>query len=117
MAYKEPGDQKYHSIIPSSARVAINIIHGLRAKRRSAAGEKEKREHGPFCRSAQQSVVIYYSLARIFHELTSRDSGDALATGQSQELGPEVYLNSTSQGLSPRTPEGKIISAVAAGNS
>jgi hypothetical protein len=37
--------------------------------------------------------------ARIFHELTSRDSEDALATGQPQELGSEAYLNSTSQGL------------------
>jgi hypothetical protein len=37
--------------------------------------------------------------ARIFHELTSRDSEDALATGQPQELGPEAYFNSTSQGL------------------
>jgi hypothetical protein len=37
--------------------------------------------------------------ARIFHELTSRDSEDAFATGQPQELGPEAYLNSTSQGL------------------
>jgi hypothetical protein len=35
-------------------------------------------------------------LTRIFHELTSRDSEDALATGQPQELGPEAYLNSTS---------------------
>ncbi|MDH3899243.1 MAG: hypothetical protein OEV18_17820 [Deltaproteobacteria bacterium] len=31
--------------------------------------------------------------------MTSRDSGGALATGQPQELGPEAYLNSTSQGL------------------
>jgi hypothetical protein len=36
--------------------------------------------------------------ARILHELTSRDSGDALATGQPQELGPEAYSNSTSLG-------------------
>jgi hypothetical protein len=38
-------------------------------------------------------------LARILYELMLRDSGDALATGQPQELGPEAYLNSTSQGL------------------
>jgi hypothetical protein len=36
--------------------------------------------------------------ARIFHELTLRDSEDALATGQPQELGPEAYFSSTSQG-------------------
>ena len=65
------------------------------------------------------------SRARIFHELTSRDSEDALATGQPQELGPEAYFNSTSQGelvLSLpkeglRTPGRKIISAVAVGHS
>jgi hypothetical protein len=38
-------------------------------------------------------------LARILYELTLRDSGDALATGQPQELKSEAYLNSTSQGL------------------
>jgi hypothetical protein len=63
--------------------------------------------------------------ARIFHELTSRDSEDAFATGQPQELGPEPYLNSTSQSelvLSqakegPRTPGRKLIFAVAVGHS
>jgi hypothetical protein len=60
-------------------------------------------------------------LARILYELTLRDSGDALATGQPQELGPEAYLNSTSQGelvlsqAEGRSEDagGKIISAVA----
>ena len=40
-------------------------------------------------------------LARIFHELPSRDREDGLATGQPQGLGPEAYLNSTSQGVRP----------------
>jgi hypothetical protein len=34
--------------------------------------------------------ILLGSLARIFHELTSRNSEDALATGQPQELGPEA---------------------------
>ena len=37
-------------------------------------------------------------LARIFHELLSRDHEDGRATWQPQELEPEAYLNSTSQG-------------------
>ena len=36
--------------------------------------------------------------ARIFHELASRDREDGRATGQPQELGPEAYWDSTSQG-------------------
>ena len=38
-------------------------------------------------------------LARVFHELASRDREDGLATWQPQELEPEAYLNNTSQGL------------------
>jgi hypothetical protein len=45
--------------------------------------------------------------ARIFHELTLRDSGDALATEQPQELGPEAFLNSTSQGLRSEDARGE----------
>ncbi len=41
-------------------------------------------------------------LARIFHELLSRDHEDGCATWQPQGVGSEAYLNGTSQG---RTPE------------
>jgi hypothetical protein len=41
------------------------------------------------------------ALTRIFHELLSRDRGEGLATGQSQGVGPEAYLNGTSQGPTP----------------
>jgi len=37
-------------------------------------------------------------LARIFHELLSRDRKDGRATGQPQGVGSEAYLNGTSQG-------------------
>jgi hypothetical protein len=37
-------------------------------------------------------------LTRMFHELLSRDREDGRATGQSQSVGLEVYLNGTSQG-------------------
>jgi hypothetical protein len=37
-------------------------------------------------------------LARIFHELLSRDHEDGRATGQPQGVGSEAYLNGTSQG-------------------
>ena len=65
------------------------------------------------------------SLARIFHELLSRDREDGRATGQPQGVGPEAYLNGTSQGelvLSlpkehPRTPGRTAISVVAASDS
>ena len=40
-------------------------------------------------------------LARIMHETPSRERGDGRATGQSQGLGPEAYLISTSQGSRP----------------
>ena len=38
------------------------------------------------------------SLARIFHELMSRDREDGHDTGQAQGFASEAYLNSTSQG-------------------
>ena len=38
------------------------------------------------------------NLARMFHELQSRDREDGRATGQPQGVGPEAYLNGTSQG-------------------
>ena len=37
-------------------------------------------------------------LARIYYELLSRDRGEARTTGKPQGVGPEAYLNSTSQG-------------------
>jgi hypothetical protein len=40
-------------------------------------------------------------LARIFHELLSRDREDGRATGQPQGVGSEAYLNGTSQGPTP----------------
>jgi hypothetical protein len=38
------------------------------------------------------------SLARLFHELLSRDHEDGRATWQPQGVGSEAYLNGTSQG-------------------
>jgi len=40
-------------------------------------------------------------LARIFHELLSRDLEDGRATGQPQGFGSEAYVNTTSQGPTP----------------
>ncbi|UCF01992.1 MAG: hypothetical protein JSV14_16830 [Deltaproteobacteria bacterium] len=40
-------------------------------------------------------------LARIFHELQWRDREDGRATWQPQGVGPEAYLNGTSQGATP----------------
>ena len=37
----------------------------------------------------------------MFHELLSRDREDERATGQPQGVGPEAYLNGTSQGTTP----------------
>ena len=37
----------------------------------------------------------------MFHELVSRDHEDGLATVQPQGVGPEAYLNGTSQGPTP----------------
>ena len=42
--------------------------------------------------------VIDFKLARMFHELLSRDREDGFATGQPQGVGPESYLNGKSQG-------------------
>jgi hypothetical protein len=41
------------------------------------------------------------TLARIFHELLSRDHEDGRATWQPQGVGSEAYLNGTSQGPTP----------------
>jgi hypothetical protein len=40
-------------------------------------------------------------LARIFHELLSRDHEEGRATWQPQGVGFEAYLNGTSQGPTP----------------
>jgi len=40
-------------------------------------------------------------LTLMFHELLWRDRGEVCATGQPQGVGPEAYLNSTSQGPTP----------------
>jgi hypothetical protein len=40
-------------------------------------------------------------LTRMFHELQWRDHEDGRATGQPQGVGPEAYLNGTSQGPIP----------------
>jgi hypothetical protein len=37
----------------------------------------------------------------MFHESLSRDREDVCATGQSQGVGSEAYLNGTSQGSTP----------------
>jgi hypothetical protein len=44
---------------------------------------------------------IHLQLARVFHELVSRDRGEGRATEQSQGIGSEAYLNNTSQGPIP----------------
>jgi len=70
-------------------------------------------------------ICISQIQARIFQELESRDREDGHATGQPQGVGPEAYLNSTSQdepvlSLSkeqPRTPGRRAITTVAAGDS
>ena len=40
-------------------------------------------------------------LTWMFRELVSRDHEDGRATGQPQGVGPEAYLNGTSQGSTP----------------
>ena len=42
-----------------------------------------------------------YVLARIFHELLSRDQEDGRATWQQQGVGSEAYLSGTSRGPTP----------------
>ncbi len=48
-----------------------------------------------------QLSTLTASLARIFHELLSRDREDGRATWQPQGVGSEAYLNGTSQGPTP----------------
>jgi hypothetical protein len=49
-------------------------------------------------RQNRKSVILLGQLARMFHELPSRDCEDERATGQPQGVGSEAYLKSTSQG-------------------
>ena len=42
--------------------------------------------------------VLPVGLARIFHELALREREDGRFTWQPQVVGPETYLNGTSQG-------------------
>jgi len=42
-----------------------------------------------------------FKLARMFHEWLLQDREDGRATGQPQGVGPEAYLNGTSQGTTP----------------
>ncbi|MFA9435316.1 MAG: hypothetical protein ACERKR_11620 [Deltaproteobacteria bacterium] len=44
---------------------------------------------------------MYTNLARIFHELLSRDHEDGRATWKPQGVGSEAYLNGTSQVPTP----------------
>jgi hypothetical protein len=46
----------------------------------------------------QEETRTGITLVRIFHELQSRDREDGRATWQPQGVGPEAYLNGTSQG-------------------
>jgi hypothetical protein len=50
----------------------------------------------------EERVEIHQNLlTRIFHEFLSRDREDGRATWQPQGVGPEAYLNGTSQGATP----------------
>jgi hypothetical protein len=50
---------------------------------------------------ATKKEPIPLPLARMFHELPSRDREDGFATWQPQGVGPEAYLDGTSQGATP----------------
>ena len=52
-------------------------------------------------RENRKSVILLGQLARMFHELPSRDREDERATGQPQGVGSEAHLNGTSQGPTP----------------
>jgi len=53
------------------------------------------------CRVYSSDCLLDLALARIFHELLSRDHEDGRATGKPQGVGSEAYLNGTSQGPRP----------------
>jgi len=56
-------------------------------------------------------------LARMFHELMSRDHEDERATGQPQDIGSEAYLNGTSQESISEDAQKEAIFMVAASDS
>jgi hypothetical protein len=49
----------------------------------------------------KQFLFNIENLARMFHELLSRDREDDRATWEPQGFGPEAYLNGTAQGPTP----------------
>jgi len=51
--------------------------------------------------TGREEFIERTRLARIFHELLSRDRADGCATGKPQGVGPEPYLSSRSQGQTP----------------
>ncbi|MGW8221692.1 MAG: hypothetical protein ACWGP1_06055, partial [Syntrophobacteria bacterium] len=51
--------------------------------------------------SIPSTITSPTSLARMFHELLSRDHQDGCATWQPQGVGSEAYLNGTSQEPTP----------------
>ena len=53
------------------------------------------------CLMREAKYEMEWCLARIFHELLSRDHEDGRATWQPQGVGSEAYLNGTSQGPTP----------------
>ena len=53
----------------------------------------------------------------MFYELVSRDLEDGRATGQPQGVGPEAYLNGTSQEPKPEDTRKEPISVVVASDS
>ena len=57
--------------------------------------------HLPISLHHGEKQALLLALARIFHELASRDREYGCATGQPQGVGPKAYLNSTSQGPTP----------------
>ena len=62
-----------------------NLPFRLQGKKSFKDGEGETKPH----------------LARIIHEVLSRDQEDGRATWQPQGVGSEAYLNGTSQGPTP----------------
>jgi hypothetical protein len=54
-----------------------------------------------FSSTASLMEAVDFWLARMFHELLSRDHKDGRATWQPQGVGSEAYLNGTSQGPTP----------------
>jgi len=62
-------------------------------------GQVEARK--PFSQIVDQDRLNARQSTQMFHELLWRDREDGFATGQPQGVGPEAYLNGTSQGTTP----------------